>query len=99
MRRFGLAVVRGPSMEPTLVDGDRLVVLHGATPRVGGLAVLRLPDGVVGVKRVARRDGDGWYVVSDNGAVRALDSTVFGVIADSAVVARVLFRLPRRIGR
>ena len=32
---WGLAVVRGRSMQPTLYDGDRLLVRHGAAPREG----------------------------------------------------------------
>src|SRR6185312_12148956 len=44
---WGLAVVRGRSMQPTLYDGDRLLVRHGAVPRDGALVVVRLPDGVV----------------------------------------------------
>ena len=32
MWRIGLAVVRGRSMTPTLRDGDRLLVAHGAGP-------------------------------------------------------------------
>jgi phage repressor protein C with HTH and peptisase S24 domain len=83
-------------MEPTLFEGDRLVVLHGGRPRIGGLAVLRLPDGVIGVKRVSRREQGGWYVVSDNSGVGARDSTLYGALPDSAVLARVLVRLPRR---
>ena len=95
MRRLGLAIVRGPSMEPVLRAGDRLVVLHGAEPRIGGLVVVRLPDGVIAVKRVNRREGEGWFVVSDNLSVRGLDSTVYGAIPDEFVIGRVLFRLPR----
>ena len=68
--RVGFAVVRGRSMEPTLYDGDRLVVLHGAPPRAGRLAVVRLPDGVVAVKRATRRQPDGWWVERDNPASR-----------------------------
>ena len=51
MRRWGLAIVHGRSMEPTLAEGDRLLVHHGATPKPGGLVVVRLPGGVLAVKR------------------------------------------------
>lgn len=54
-RRWGLAVVRGRSMLPTLRDGDVLLVRYSTRPRVGRLAVVRLPGGVVAVKRVTRR--------------------------------------------
>jgi signal peptidase I len=86
-------------MEPTLYDGDRLLILHGARPRPGRLGVVRLPEGVVAVKRVVRREPDGgWWVERDNPRV-GVDSWTVGAIADSAVLARVLVRLPRLPGR
>lgn len=90
--RVGLGVVRGRSMEPTLYDGERLLLLHGAPPRLGGLAVVRLPDGVVAVKRVVRREPGGWWVERDNPHV-GVDSWTVGAIPDEDVVARVLIRL------
>jgi Peptidase S24-like len=96
--RLGLAVVRGRSMEPTLYDGDRLLMLHGSTPRAGRLAVVRLPDGVVAVKRVTRREADGWWVERDN-PLMGVDSWAVGAVPDSDVLGRVLVRLPRRPGR
>jgi phage repressor protein C with HTH and peptisase S24 domain len=94
---WGFAVVRGRSMEPTLREGDRLLVRHGAPPRIGGLAVVRLPDGTVAVKRVAHREPDGWWVERDNPAI-GVDSWAVGAIADDDVVARVVRRVwpPRR---
>ena len=79
-------------MEPTLHDGDRLLLLHGAAPRLGRMAVVRLPDGVVAVKRVVRRERAGWWVERDNPAV-GVDSWTVGAVPDDAVVARVLCRL------
>ncbi|HMJ77568.1 MAG TPA: S24/S26 family peptidase [Iamia sp.] len=90
---FGFAVVRGRSMEPTLREGDRLLVRHGAAPRTGGLAVVRLPDGTVAVKRVAHREDDGgWWVERDNPR-EGVDSWSVGAIADGDVVARVVARV------
>lgn len=99
-RRVGLAVVRGRSMRPTLVEGDRLLVLHGAVPRTGGLAVVRLPDGTVAVKRATRREPGGWWVERDNPA-EGVDSWAVGAIPDADVLARVLLRVwpPRRATR
>lgn len=87
-------------MQPTLYDGDRLLVLHGAAPRRGGLVVVRLPDGVVAVKRATRREPTGWWVERDNPA-EGVDSWSVGTIEDRDVLARVLFRLwpPRSGGR
>jgi hypothetical protein len=96
--RLGFAVVRGRSMEPTLYDGDRLVVLHGSAPRPGRLAVVRLPDGVVAVKRAVRREAGGWWVERDNPRM-GVDSWTVGAVPDHAVLARVLVRLPRRRSR
>lgn len=102
-RRLGLAVVRGRSMQPTLCAGDRLLVLHGAAPRPGGLVVVRLPARpgadavVVAVKRAVRRQEDGWWVERDNPR-EGVDSWSVGAVPDEDVVARVLVRLwpPRR---
>ncbi|MFP5253653.1 MAG: S24 family peptidase [Actinomycetes bacterium] len=97
--RIGLAVVRGRSMLPTLRDGDRLVVLHGLPPRPGHLALVRLPGGVLAVKRVTRREADGWWVERDNPR-EGVDSWSVGAIPDQDVLARVLMRVsprPRRL--
>jgi len=79
-------------MQPTLYDGDRLLVLHGAAPRTGGLAVVRLPDGVVAVKRVTRREAEGWWVERDNPR-EGVDSWLVGAIPEDDVLARVLVRV------
>ena len=97
--RLGVAVVRGRSMLPTLRDGDRLLVVHGAPPRVGRLAVVRLPDGVLAVKRVSRREPGGWWVERDNPA-EGVDSWTVGAIPERDLVAVVVARLwpsPRRV--
>ena len=99
--RLGLAVVRGRSMMPTLRDGDRLLVAHGSTPQPGALVVVRLPDGVMAVKRATRRDGAGWWVERDNPR-EGVDSWLVGAIPDRDVVARVLCRIwppPPRMSR
>ena len=101
MRRFlaswGLAVVRGRSMQPTLYDGDRLLVRHGASARAGALVVVRLPDGVVAVKRATMRRDGGWWVERDNPA-EGVDSWQVGAIPETDVLAVVRLRVwpPRR---
>jgi signal peptidase I len=93
---WGMAVVRGRSMQPTLYDGDRLLVRHGAVPRVGDLVVVRLPDGVVAVKRATFREQagrePGWWVERDNPRV-GVDSWAVGAVPDSRVVAVVVTRI------
>jgi nickel-type superoxide dismutase maturation protease len=97
---WGLVVVRGRSMQPTLYDGDRLLVRHGAVPRSGDLVVVRLPDGVLAVKRATfRRDG-GWWVERDNPA-EGVDSWQAGPVPPADVLGTVLLRVwpLRRRGR
>lgn len=101
MPRFGFAVVRGRSMEPTLHDGDRLLIRYHTTPRPGRVAIVRLPARGTAVKRIARRTDDGWWVERDNPA-EGVDSWLIGAIADEDVlgvaVARVWPR-PRIMAR
>ena len=96
LRTWGVVVVRNRSMQPTLYDGDRLVVRHGALPRPGDLVVVRLPGGVLAVKRATLRqpvgDGYGWWVERDNPA-EGVDSWRIGAVPDSDVVAVVRTRL------
>jgi hypothetical protein len=92
-------------MEPTLHEGDRLLVLYGARPRRGRLAIVRLPDDATGaprplaVKRLSRRDpegGDGWWVERDNPR-EGLDSWTVGAIPAAGIRARVILRVPNRL--
>jgi hypothetical protein len=91
--------VSGPSMVPTLRDGDVVIVRHGARVRPGDVVLARfraLPGRDV-LKRVDRPEGSGWWLVSDN-TFAGGDSRTHGV-AD--VSARVVLRfgrvLPRRV--
>jgi hypothetical protein len=93
-----MAIVRGRSMTPTLIDGDRLLVQYGATPRPGRLAVVRFADGVVAVKRLDHQSHDGWWVVRDN-AFEGRDSWSGGAITPDGVLAMVLVRIWPRPGR
>ncbi|HLT10644.1 MAG TPA: S26 family signal peptidase [Micromonosporaceae bacterium] len=78
-------------MAPTLRDGDAVLARRGGRPpRPGDIVIARFrtrPDLLV-VKRVVRREGNGWWVQGDNDFV-ADDSRAYG-IAD--IVARVVLR-------
>jgi nickel-type superoxide dismutase maturation protease len=93
-RRFSRVVVSGDSMLPTLRPGDCLLVSARAGISVGAVVVARRPnvDGLLLVKRAIRREDDGWWVLSDNGAAGLDDSRAFGVLRDEFVVGKVLFR-------
>jgi nickel-type superoxide dismutase maturation protease len=94
------ALVHGPSMVPTLRHGDAVLVARRTRTRAGDVVVARFrsrPELLV-VKRVARAEGDGWWLVGDN-PLAGDDSRTLGV-AD--VVGRVVLRLsprPRRVRR
>jgi phage repressor protein C with HTH and peptisase S24 domain len=83
----------GPSMVPTLKDGDTVVAWSGARIRIGDVVLARfraLPDRLV-VKRAQRAVDGGWWLASDN-TFAGGDSEVHGV-AD--VQARAVIRLRR----
>jgi hypothetical protein len=103
---LGVVVVRGRSMEPTLHTGDRMVVLRGARPRMGRLAIVRLPPDDAGmprplaIKRVTGRDPSDprrYWVESDNQTLFGVaDSWTHGIgsLAPDQIRAVVLFRIP-----
>lgn len=107
-------VVAGPSMEPTLRPGDRVIVdvwtYRQRRPRPGEVAVLRGagPGQAHLVKRVvpapdptrARSGGQaGLWVEGDNPG-RSLDSRRFGPVPAERLVGRVVWRYwpPSRAG-
>ncbi|MBA2770170.1 MAG: peptidase S24 [Sporichthyaceae bacterium] len=79
-------------MEPTLRDGDHLLVRWGMRPRPGRLVVVRLPGRPLSVKRATMRTADGWWVERDNPA-EGVDSWLVGPIGADDVLATVLLRL------
>lgn len=88
-------------MQPTLKDGDRLLVRWDASRAAPGrLAVIRLPAGrPLAIKRLVRREPGGWWVQRDNPA-QGVDSWQVGTIPDRDVIGVALFRVwpwPRRV--
>ncbi|MFF3559890.1 nickel-type superoxide dismutase maturation protease [Streptomyces sp. NPDC002574] len=102
---FQLVEVTGPSMAPTLVHGDWLLVRHvagAADVREGEVVVLRHPlqQDLLIVKRAVERREGGWWVLGDNTFVEN-DSREFGTVPDELVLARGLgrFRPPIEVQR
>lgn len=94
-------LVRGPSMSPTLADGDVVLVRLGASVRAGRVVLVRWPsrpDGL-SVKRAVRPAGGAdptcWEVRGDN----PFGSTDSRELGPAAVLGVVGYRLWPRPGR
>lgn len=82
--------VSGPSMVPTLTDGDAVVAYPVRRVRPGDVVIARFrsrPDLLV-VKRAVRPYRAGWWIEGDNPYVTD-DSRKYG---EAIVLSRVLFR-------
>lgn len=93
---LGRVVVAGSSMEPTLSEGDRLLVRWGRAPRPGQVVVVEWMGrpGMLLVKRLIRREGAGWWIEGD-GESLGNDSRSFGAISTDEILGTVLFRYQR----
>lgn len=68
VRMWRRVAVRGPSMSPTVRDGDVVLVRFGAPPRAGDVVLVRWSarPQQLSIKRAERPDGTGWWVLGDN---------------------------------
>jgi nickel-type superoxide dismutase maturation protease len=99
-RTLDVVEVRGRSMTPTLVPGDRLIVVR-ARPRPGRVVLARDPrdpDREL-IKRVERMDGAGAWLVGDDRAF-STDARAFGHVPVASIRWRAVVRYwpPRRVG-
>jgi phage repressor protein C with HTH and peptisase S24 domain len=91
-----VALVREPSMVPTLRDGDAILVRRTGRARPGDVVVAQFaghPD--LYVKRAVRPVPGGWWVIGDN-EYASTDSRQLG---PATIVGRVLLRWWPRPGR
>jgi len=89
--------VVGPSMEPTLSDGDQVLVDRARRPDPGDLALASPPGqpDLEVVKRVGRVTGDGRYwLISDN-PERGVDSRRWGAVPATGIKGRATLNLSR----
>ena len=89
---IGRVVVRERSMQPTLRDGDHLLVRWGGQPAPGRLVIVQWPGRPLSVKRAALLADDGWWVERDN-PTEGVDSWQVGPVAPKDVLGVVLLRL------
>ena len=91
-RYLDVVEVRGRSMAPTLLPGDRLLVGR-LPPRIGDVALARDPRAPRRelIKRVAAADERGVVLRGDNPAF-STDARAFGALPPSAVRWRVVGR-------
>lgn len=90
--------VRGRSMEPTLDDGDRVLVLKCAYwrrgPQIGDIVLLRNPEPHskrrVLLKRVTASTPAGAYFVVGDNAAGSRDSRHFGYVLPEEIIGRVV---------
>lgn len=93
-RRVG---IRGPSMSPTVRDGDVVLVRFGARARPGAVVLVcweARPE-QLSVKRATRRVAGRWWVLGDN-PDGSTDSRTLG---PATVLAVVRWRIWPRPGR
>jgi nickel-type superoxide dismutase maturation protease len=90
---FGRLLVHGPSMAPTLRHGDQLLVRRTQAAAPGTIVVVALPDGVLAVKRLVRRDESGSVWVEGDNPFGSTDSRTLGALPSGAVSAVVVARL------
>jgi signal peptidase I len=99
--RLLVVTVDGPSMAPTLLDGQRLLARRTGRPPGRGDVVVASPfgDGRLVVKRVAAIAGDalsagvvpvGTVVLLGDNAEESVDSRTWGPVRVTAVRARIL---------
>lgn len=96
--RWRRIAVRGPSMSPTVRDGDVVLVRFGATAAVGDVVLVRWPErpSQLSIKRVARRADAGWWVLGDN-PDGSTDSRTLGAAQVVGVVRGRIWPRPGRL--
>jgi len=98
--------IEGPSMEPTILAGDWLLVdplaFEDSPPEEDDLVLAADPRdaGLVLIKRVVSVDPDGWLRLEGDDPMRSTDSRVFGAVDPGTVTGQPWFRYwpPGRIG-
>jgi len=86
-RHLAAIAVDGDSMDPTLRDGDEILVDRAPRPLRDGIHVVRLDDALL-VKRLEQRPGGMISLISDNRAYRPIEVA----LPDIDVIGRVVWK-------
>lgn len=83
----------GPSMAPAMLNDEWWLVRRSSDVKPGDVVLLTHPDrpDLLIVKRLARREDGGWWVLGDNPDASE-DSRQFGVVPDANVLGRLWWR-------
>ncbi len=89
--------VSGPSMEPTLIAGEFVLVDSRRSPNVNDIVVARHPDDdeLLVIKRVAAVEPDGRLTVSSDNPDAGTDSRAWGPLPTRSVLGVVTLVLDR----
>lgn len=88
-------ICEGNSMNPTLYDGEAVLVDRNAEPKVGDIVVAKHPieQNTEIVKRIARINEHGHYVLIGDNAEDSNDSRAFGAVTREYIKGKVVARL------
>ncbi len=77
-------------MNPTLENGDYLIVEKLSTPKINDVVVLTINDTLL-IKRITSIENEEYFVQGDNRG-NSLDSRIFGTIPKEDIKGKVLLR-------
>ncbi len=80
--------VSGSSMEPTLKEGDLILLRKPKEIQTGDVIVFKHQNNDLYIKRVSKIENNEYYVLGDN-PTKSTDSRKFGFIKSSKVVGRM----------
>jgi len=88
---FKFFKVTGASMEPTLSQGDYVLVRFTNRINVGDIVVVKVKDNVV-IKRVSKIHSEYFWVLGDNDT-QSTDSRKYGWINFNQLIGKVVWKI------